>query len=225
MELKLKSLLADPKLKSGAKAFALALSLAFLPFWAFAVIFSAVFLPPFTFPVPFVFSAAATVFSLHYFASAFGYYWAFFIALDIFFALFAVKNYAVVDRQKMFLFLSPAVFLIVLYGFMAGAVSLLSLSLITFALAVDLFSFAPEKNKHYALAGVLALITAEVAWVINLLGIAPYFSVPITLALVSAAAFALIRHLQGSLLGTNALYLSLGTAVIATVSVFIALFS
>ncbi len=224
---KLKSVLKTPKLRLGAKAFAIALALYALPLWA-AVLFAFVLYlrqPAFSMNFLGTFVSLFIVFNAFQSANILPLVLISALAAVLFYVLLGVKNMAFLHRLTAFFILLAITVFASLWGFFAGALSLLLASFVIFLVCRDaLASFTPAPNRSVFLAAVSAFVVAQLSWAIFYLNIPVWLAVTTT-ALVFAGFFHLIiQHLRGALFRSDAPFLAVAAIITAFAILIMAVF-
>ena len=220
---KLRSVLKIPKLRSGAKAIAIALSLSFLPLWATAII--AVFF--YFFPVAFSINFLGSFISLSlvvgsFFSSGFvlpSGISAIFAGI-LFYILLGVKNVLFIHRSPAFFTIFPIIVFCSLLGFFSGAVSLPIVALAVFFLSRDALSaFTPGtpllSGRGALLSAVLALLVAELSWSVFYLDASIVWSAIAVFMGFAGSLYAIIKYLKGELFKSNAPYIATALGIVS----------
>ena len=220
---KLKSVLKTPKLRLGAKALILALALYALPIWM-AILFA------------YILYARHSTLSLNFLGSFISLFIVFnaltiagalssilisiFIAV-LFYILLGVKNITFRHRLQAFFALLAVIIFTSLWGFFAGALSLLLVSAVVFLVCRDaLYSFIPMPNRSALLALVSAFIVVQLSWAIFYLNISVFWSAIVVFLIFASIFHLIIQHLRGELFRSEAPFIAVAI-VIATLAVMI----
>lgn len=200
MEAKSGSVWTDPKLRSGAKAVALALSLVFLPIWAGAIFGFIIYFFPIAFSFEFLGSFAAFMilaFLLKASSSA-----VLFAVLStiLFFLLLGIKNVLFLRRKEAFIIFLSLIGILSIYGFFAGFIPLPVVGLLILLSFKDLLrSFTGFPGRHVFLSAVLGLSSIEVLYAVSSLNLSLSASVISSTLILFPLSSAFFFHLKGTL--------------------------
>lgn len=225
MERKLKSALKNPKLRSGAKAFALALALYFLPLWVAGVLTLVFYFWSPAFSSGFLGSLIALFAVAETFFSAFPSFFAAAVFGAAFFILLGVKNILFFRRPLYFYLFLGFVSSLAVWLFFNGLLSLLVLAFVIFFLVKDaLNAFAPFPGRVPLLSVVSAFAVAEIAWAVFYLGIQPFWAAVSVILVFVGILFVIVKYLRGHIFKSNAPFWTVTLAVIAFAIIIIAAF-
>jgi len=220
---KLKSVFKTPKLRLVAKAFILALALYALPMWVAILLAYILYARHSTLFLNFlgsfislfiVFNALKTTDTLSPILISI------FIA-TLFYILLGVKNITFRHRLQAFFALLAVIIFTSLWGFFAGALSLLLVSTVVFLVCRDaLYSFIPMPNRSALLALVSAFIVAQLSWAIFYLNIPVFWSTIVVFLIFASVLHLIIQHLRGALFRSDAPFIAVAI-VITTLAIMI----
>jgi hypothetical protein len=222
---KLKSVLKIPKLRLGAKAVALALSLYFLPVWT-SLVLSSLF---YFLPVAFSFSFLGTFISFLVIVGSFfsalptlPIVVSVFLAATLFYFLLGIKNVLFLRRSLIFFALFMEMVFFSFWEFFAGIISLPVLALVIFLLSRDaLASFTPSVppagGRIALLSAVLSLLAIQISWAVFYLSISSVWATIAVFMGFSGALYAIIKYLRGELFSSNAPFRAVALAIFSFV--------
>ena len=220
------------KVRSGTKAFFLALLFSLVSFWVSILGFIVASLFLFSSVSGFLLTGIASIYSIHVVQNTFGGYWAFAYGFDCLLLLFLIKDYAVSNREIALSALSFFIVAVCLGGFFAGVVPIYLLLLMTFACAHDLFSMFQVKDKALISSSIVILSVFEIVWSASILFsgmIIPEVAAIVTktiisLLLIVPIVFAIIAHHKGDLFEKNRFFAVISMPIIAVIITVILLF-
>ncbi len=220
---KLKSVLKTPKLRLGVKALILALALYMLPVWMAVFIAFILYMRHPAFSLNFLGSLISLfiVFNALTIAGALSpIFISVFIAV-LFYILLGVKNITFRHRLQAFFALLAVIIFTSLWGFFAGALSLLFVSTVVFLVCRDaLYSFMPLPNRSFLLALVSAFVVTQLSWAIFYLNIPVFWSVIVVFLIFASVLHLIIQHLRGALFRSDAPFIAVAI-VVATLAMMI----
>jgi hypothetical protein len=222
---KLKSVLKTPKLRSGAKALVLALSLYALPLWVTGALAFLFYFWPVTFSLGFM----GTFISLSIVSAVlFGAAPSFITALAagvVFFLLLGIKNVLFLHRFSLFLLCLGFIVFSSVWGFFSGLVSLPVLAVMIFLAVRDgLAAFTPFPKKASLFAAVSALVVSEMSWAVFYLNIPDHWATVSVILVFIGVIFMTIEYLRGHLFKSEAPFWATALAVVAFAIAIIASF-
>lgn len=225
MALVLKSLLKDPKLRSGVKALTLILSFFFFPLWMTGILASLLYL----FPASFIGDFFGTLLALGVVTFSFiGHAPLWIVAIissAVFFLLLGVKNVYLPKRAVVFSVVSGVIFAALAFGVFARFISLPLFAVAVFLVAREgLRSFTTLSQRANSSAAVISLILSEIAWVIGWLGISAGSSAVIEFIFAASAGSLIYRHLRGEITNRKAIFWSSALAVVGVSAMLLAAF-
>jgi len=213
---KLKSVLKTPKLRLGAKALILALALYTLPVWMAVLLALILYFRPTTFSSKFLGSLISLLIIFNAFQDT-NILSPIFISIltaGLFYILLGVKNMTFFYRLPAFFALFAVIIFASLWGFFAGALSLIFAVFIIFLICRDaLYSFMPLSNRSTLLAFVSAFIVAQLAWVIFYLNISVFWSAIAVFLIFAGIFYLIIQHLQGKLFRSEAPFIAVAITI------------
>lgn len=220
------------KVRSGSKAFFLALLFSLVSFWVSILGFVIASLFLFSSVSGFLLTGIASVYSIYVVQNAFGGYWAFAYGFDCLLLLFLIKDYAVQNREIALSILSFFIMEVCLGGFFAGIVPIYLLLFMAFACAHDLFSMFQVKDKALISSSIVILSLFEIVWSVSVLFsgmIMPDIlqvmaKTVISLLLIVPIVFAIIAHHKGDLFEKNRLFAVISMPIVAAIISVIILF-
>jgi len=220
---KLKSVLKTPKLRLGAKAFILALALYALPVWMAVLLALILYFRPTTFSLRFLGSLISLliVFNAFQDTDILSPIFISILTAGLFYILLGVKNMAFFYRLPAFFALFAVIVFASLWGFFAGALSLIFAVFIIFLICRDvLYSFMPLSNRSTLLAFISAFIVAQLAWAIFYLSIPVFWSTIAVFLIFAGIFYLIIQHLRGTLFRSEAPFIAVAIMV-ATLALLI----
>ncbi len=220
------------KVRSGTKAFFLALLFSLVSFWVSILGFIVASLFLFSSVSGFLLTGIASIYSIFVVQNTFGGYWGFAYGFDTLLLLFLIKDYAVANREFALSVLSFFVVTVCFGGFFAGEVPIYLLLLMVFACAYDLFSMFQVKDKALISSSFVVLSTFEIVWSVSILfsgmvvsDIAQVVAKTIlSLLFVVPIVLAIIAHHKGELFEKNRLFAVISMPIIALIVSVIILF-
>ena len=213
---KLKSALKTPKLRLGVKALILAVAIYVLPVWAVVFIAFVLYTRPAVFSLNFL-GSFISLFIVFNALNAIGVLSPILISILVavlFYILLGVKNMALLHRLPAFFALLAIIVFASLWGFFAGAISLLSVFFIVFLICRDaLYAFTPSPNRSVLLALVSAFIVAQLAWAIFYLNIPVFWSAMAVFLIFAGIFHLIIQHLRGKLFRSDAPFIAVAITI------------
>jgi len=222
---KLKSVLKTPRLKSGAKALLLALSLYLMPLWVSGILAFFFYFWPSAFSFSFLGSFISFFIVASNFSSDGNYILSALVFGGAFFLLIGVKNVLFLHRSPLFLTYLGFIAFLGIWEFFTGTLSLPVLALVIFLVVRDgLKSFTPLPGRTALLSAVSALAVAEISWAIYCLNILDIWASVSVALIFGGILFMIIEYLRGSLFKSNAHFWAVALSVIAFTITLIASF-
>ncbi len=219
-------------MKSGVKAFVVALVFSVLSFWINVLGFFVASLFLFSSMTGFLLTGIASIFSIYVVQNILGTYWAFTYGFECLFLLFLIKDYAIQNREVALSLLVSTISLVCLFGFFIGFVPFYILLLMIFACVYDIFSLSQSKEKTLIFSLVSVLMFFEFASVVNIVlsdvslsgEVLAVAKTAITFLLSAPLVFAVVYQHKGELFRKNPLFLVIMSPIIAILTTVILLF-
>jgi len=224
---KLKSVLKTPKLRLGAKALLLALALYILPVWIAVLLALILYFRPTTFSLKFLGSLISLLIVFNAFQAndILSPIFVSILTAILFYILLGVKNMAFFYRLPAFLVLFAIIVFASLWGFFAGALSLVFAIFIIFLICRDaLCSFIPLSNRSTLLAFVSAFIVTQLVWAIFYLNISVFWSTTAVFLIFAGIFYLIIQHLRGALFRTEAPFIAVAITIATLATMIMVVF-